>query len=499
MTNETPHSTETDARKRRARLTGLLAGSALALFLAGKLVLPAGDFDLWGYMAFGRLFWEDPGFPYRDVFAYTPTKVQWVYHEWLTGVLYYPIYYYLGGTGIQGLRLAVGLATCLAVYAAARVRGAMGLQAGLFCLASGAVLPIGFAPARAQIFTYLFFALYLGLLESARRRDRYGRLWLAVLVMPVWANLHGGFLAGLGLTGMYAAGALFGRRRFAPYSLCAAGCAAVTFANPYGLSYWTYLFEAIRMPRPDIAEWFSVPKALTMPGIANNALIFLAFALLAATLLILRRHRDLTDWIVLAVTFQMGFSHLRHQVFFFLAFGALLPSVFAGAGAPDPMAERVVRLAGSRLGVAVMGLLTLLFAVKIGLSRPLLLTAPDAAMTKPGDFGYPVQAARIIRERGLSGRVLPHFNWGEWLSWELYPDLMVAMDGRYETVYPRQVHEAYFQFLNAESDWRDFLNAWPPDMILVAPTDAVSGKLLDEPGWRLVHRDAGSLFFERKR
>jgi len=31
------------------------------------------DPDLWGYLAFGRLFWGQGGFPYLDVFAYVPT------------------------------------------------------------------------------------------------------------------------------------------------------------------------------------------------------------------------------------------------------------------------------------------------------------------------------------------------------------------------------------------------------------------------------------------
>ena len=33
----------------------------------------AADLDLWGYMAFGRLFWETGGFPHHDTSAYVPT------------------------------------------------------------------------------------------------------------------------------------------------------------------------------------------------------------------------------------------------------------------------------------------------------------------------------------------------------------------------------------------------------------------------------------------
>ena len=66
------------------------------------------DLDLWGYLAFGRLFWGQGPFPYLDVFAYVPTLKPWIYHEWLTGVLFYPLYRVLGAPGPGRPRTAAG-------------------------------------------------------------------------------------------------------------------------------------------------------------------------------------------------------------------------------------------------------------------------------------------------------------------------------------------------------------------------------------------------------
>ena len=82
------------------------------------------DFDLWGYLAFGRVFWENGYFPYQDVFAYTPTKPVWVYHEWLTGVILYPLLKYLGPAGIQLLRYTLIVLTIYIMYRTALQRGA---------------------------------------------------------------------------------------------------------------------------------------------------------------------------------------------------------------------------------------------------------------------------------------------------------------------------------------------------------------------------------------
>ena len=81
------------------------------IFLSLKLLSSnLADPDLWGYMAFGRLFWESKQFPYQDIFSYVPTLNPWIYHEWLTGVLFYPLYNHWGGAGLQLFKYALALA-----------------------------------------------------------------------------------------------------------------------------------------------------------------------------------------------------------------------------------------------------------------------------------------------------------------------------------------------------------------------------------------------------
>ena len=78
-----------------------LFGVLIILVCLNALAGTVADPDLWGYLAFGRVFWETGRFPYHDLFAYVPTLDVWVYHEWLTGVLFYPVYRALGAAGLQ--------------------------------------------------------------------------------------------------------------------------------------------------------------------------------------------------------------------------------------------------------------------------------------------------------------------------------------------------------------------------------------------------------------
>ena len=107
----------------KQRFLNLKAAFALLIITQTLLFLSRtiADPDLWGYLAFGRLFWGRGHFPYLDVFAYVPTLNLWVYHEWLTGVLFYPIYQIMGGAGLQVLKYFFGLATVGLVYLTARM------------------------------------------------------------------------------------------------------------------------------------------------------------------------------------------------------------------------------------------------------------------------------------------------------------------------------------------------------------------------------------------
>jgi hypothetical protein len=108
---------------------------------------------------------------------------------------------------------------------------------------------------------------------------------------------------------------------------------------------------------------------------------------------------------------------------------------------------------------------------------------------------YPVGALEFIRKNQWNGNLLVNFAWGEYAMWELYPSVRVALDGRFETVYPTEVTNAYFDFLLGKANWRDFLARYPHHMVLLDNRLPVSKFMQSEPGWRQVYADTGSVLF----
>ena len=71
--------------------------------------------------------------------------------------------------------------------------------------------------------------------------------------------------------------------------------------------------------------------------------------------------------------------------------------------------------------------------------------APFSLAVKTGP-DYPVGAVRYLEDSHLPGKLLVYYDWGEYAIFHLYPYFHVAMDGRYETVYPPEVCQLYWDF-----------------------------------------------------
>jgi hypothetical protein len=466
----------------------------VALYL-GVFTSSAADPDLWGYLSFGRLFWEKGSFPYHDVFSYTPTKTIWIYHEWLTGLIFFTIYKIFGAGGLQLFKYLLGMTTVGLVYATAVGRKARPIFALLALILAGNLIKGGYSPIRAQIFTYFFFILSLYLLDSARTYNNWKYLWWLVPIELVWCNLHGGFVVGLGMIGLYSLGEASSGRKYLPYAVILLVASLVTIINPYGYEYWRYMAQAVLMPRPEIGEWQNVFSAVLPVGYRSSSVLYVIVFLISIPLILWHPKRDLTSGIVLSVTAIMGFLHIRHTIFFALAFGAYLPVVLTEFWESLKSDQEIVKRY-SRFRMIGLTLIILIVFFTVGSSFFRFVSGTPFDLEASSKY-YPVGAVEVIKKNNLKGNILPYFDWGEYLLWTLYPDCKVGMDGRYETVYGDEVCRDYFDFIFARENWRNILNKYPHHMVLVQSESKICSLLANDPNWSLAYAGEGSALFLR--
>jgi len=465
-------------------LTALGASAVAAIAVLAFAEPDIADPDLWGSMAMGRETLLRGWPPAQDPFAYVPTLKPFVYHEWLSGVVFYLLLEYFGSAALKVLMIALGLLTVGCAARAGRRLGASYLSLLVVLMIALLSMQPGYSPIRAQAFTWLFFALFILLLEEGE----HGRGRLLLLIPPltvVWANLHGGFVAGIGLVVLYIVSRLLrGDRPWRLLGICLASVLG-TLINPYGLRYWRYLHEALLLPRPRITEWASLRFDL------GTDWAFKALLLLAALALVIAPRRYWTGVIVMGVTAFLGIRHVRHIPFFSIAALAYLP-VYLG-----PLLDRVV--ASFRARVARRPLTA---TVLVGLLLSWLTVAAVLHLTKitgwklrvPTSF-YPVGAVVFLRLNGLEGNLALPYGWGEYVLWELYPAVKVSFDGRYETVYPPDVADDNFNFMYGTGDWRRLLQRYPTEMVLVAKDYVMAHLMEREPGWTKVYEDRISALY----
>ncbi len=487
--------------------SNLVVVSAALIVLAAAITRNIADPDLFGYLAFGRLFFENHSFPYHDVFSYYPTNPEWVYHEWLSGIFFYALYAKIGPAVLQVLKYALAGGAIWLTWSAARRAGA---SAGSFaiCLLVGAnVFGLGYNPVRAQVFTYFFFALTLYLLERARQDHDFKGLWLLAPMFGIWGALHGGFPAGLGLILLYSVGHLISGARGAAlrHALFLLACAFITILNPYGIAYWKFLISSIAMHRPYIIEWWPLLKTMIHGFYLPASVIFILMA--SSVVGAGRNIINSGPWaaLVLSATAAMGFFHHRHVVFFAIAFFAMMPPVLQSM--VDNNTKNSAEIGNLRklilVSILTLGIGTNIYIFYIQTNYlisgdPFSLRTPSKPPEQPH---YPVGAVKYIKDNSLSGNVLTDFHWGEYMLWSLYPECRTAVDGRYETVFPPEVVEEHFlAFENSNVNRTDFQNYMKkhPHQMAVTWTGSRAHELLEElPGWTSAYEDEGCVLYLR--
>jgi hypothetical protein len=485
---------------------------ALSLLVLGfflyKLAPTQADPDLWGHVRFGGDLLRTGQAVRADVYSYASGIVPWINHELLSEAAFHLAWVAAGGTGLVLLKVLVGMLVAGGLWRHMLGAGLPAVRAGiLLIVASFALLP-SLGTVRPQMFTVLFFAALILVLHAAEH-GRSALLWTLPPLLAVWINFHGGVLAGLAVVLVYAAASMGLRlvRREQPALrdwLFPVACAAALLLNPFGVALPEFLLRTATVARPEITEWGPL-RIVSVEGAAYALL-------LAASGAALVRHANRTTPALVAVYCVVAVAPLtavRHVSLFAitaLVVGAgplaALWSDVAGhraegvgaAGVDDGKVSRVAPERGPGLFERPAGQWTLLAAG--GLFVALALPHFRTVVMGP-TFEHPARAVDLLERSGVEGRLAVDFDWGEYALWHLYPEILVAPDGRRETVYDGATYRRYVAFAFGAGDWDAFLKHPPADLALV-PRGTPAANLLElDPAWELVHADSTAVLFAR--
>ena len=249
---------------------------ALGVLLVWRPLL--GRYDFWAHAAVGRWVCENGKAPDRSLFLWTADE-PWVYHSWLTQVVFYGLTR-LGGPDSRPA-VVLGFTAVLALTPFALAWWVWAARARPTCWMA---VPFVFAlqgtshrlQTRPELFTTFFLSLLLLWLvlrpapEVGRPlRRRVGELALALAALVLWANLHGAVVTGVLVLAVTAACDYLQNRRDGRWkvpALLAVLAPLAVCVNPYGPAYWLALEPVGSSRFSEILEWFPLWRGPPLPG-----------------------------------------------------------------------------------------------------------------------------------------------------------------------------------------------------------------------------------------
>lgn len=419
------------------------------------------DYDFFARIIVGERFIEQGILPFQDFLSYTPTH-PWYDHEWGSGVVFYLCLKYLGSFGIILLQALLVFGISYFVIKIQRLQKHSYPTSIIFMALFVALINHLNTLIRCQLFSFLFFSMFLYFLEKSRKQNSK-LIWFIPFIIVVWNNLHGGVVSGLGLIVMYIVGALIERKPFKRYIGVLALSTPLLAINPYGIKYLDFLFSAATKHRKYIVEWWPFYKSRHILYYIFPSL----YGIFASILGVISKNKNITKKIVLLTTLCLGLAHVKLLSLTVIAASALCYNEIAGLFL--------------RLKIIIRKIEKSAYAAILALALLIPFSSPNYARVDLSKF--PLYEVEFLLINNIEGNIVVPFGLGSYISYKLYPNNKIFMDGRYEEVYNDKEFDVLMNYELAEENWEDIVNNYKTDILMPRKEIDIYRVLKNNPNW----------------
>lgn len=449
-----------------AELMGVLAH-------AGELIK---DPDMWWHLADARILLATHHFIRLEPYSFTVAGVSWINFEWLSELPYWLAYSWRGWQGLHLLVIAVFCANLIFIYFRSFWKTR---HYGASAWASILIIPllgVNFG-ARTIEFAYLAFSAEMAIIEAAER-GHSRLLWLLPPLFCVWINLHGSWIIGLALLGLYLICGLFSLRlgvfeqnAMAPAERnrllkVFAATVAVLMLNPYGWRLVWFPIDYLMSQGGPVAvtdEW----QPLNLGSFMGKMVVVAILLMIVANCLRGRK------WKLYEMAFILfaWYAAFDHQRFAFMAAVIVTPWLAAD-------------MARSFMGPTKEKTIPALNAIIVaGIAASLVFLTPSEARLE--------KALRQAKPFSLVSAIQP--------SWRTYNDHFLGgmmdfyskptfIDSRDDIFAHQGVFHDYLSIAALHSPFK-LLARYRIDHVLIQDGSPLAFALERDPGWRLTMRE----------
>ena len=506
----------------------LLFVAFLGLFVFTALsVRLLGDAGIGWHIRTGQLILADHGVPRNDPFSSSMAGHLWFAWEWLYDVLVGWLDQAVGLNGVVFFTAGVIALTFSWTFRLLLHRGTSFVLALILVLLAASASMIHFF-ARPHVLSWLFTVTWFYILDSSqssdcdlsdRNRRKTSLLWLLPPLMLLWVNIHGGFLLGFVLLGIYWVSAVWkyfrikedrfedalqkirAGKRSRNLALIGLLGALATLANPYGWKLHVHIYHYLsnRFLMDHIDEFHSP----NFHGVAQKcfaALLMLTLIAFAA------KRRETTELrlneplIVLFAVYSGLYASRNIPVSSLLLILVIGPRLSSAelkrrrtpTGLTPHFFERMQKIEVALRG-HIWPVALLAFTCWITFHGGKLETKSliDAHFDTKR---FPSGAVDYFEAHKLRGVVFAPDSWGGYLIYRLYPRIQVAVDDRHD-FYGEEFLKSYLKMMHVEPGWENFLQLCPVQYVLLPKDSALANILAETIGWQSIYTDDVAVIF----
>jgi hypothetical protein len=460
------------------------------------------DGDLPRHLLLGQLIRETKSVSLTDMFSFRTAGVPSFPHEWLSQVVLSISYDVLGLNGVVLLTASLFMLTWGIISYETR-RRSNNLFASLITLTLGLSASMIHVLPRPHLFTYLFTALWIVVLEQVNQ-DKPRRWWLLPVLMLFWVNLHGMFVLGIAIWAIYVTGSFLENPSRSWFSepptkaLLLGGSLSIvtTIFSPSGPGIWRAVISlgsnsyiTSRIPEYQSAN-FHVPEM--WPFILLLVMVILSFA----------RAQQKTPWtdILLTASFAAIALYTSRMIPLFAIVAVpivaeTLSVVFKQEFSTGRLFQTEANL--SAINSSSNGTIWLVVGV-LGVTLLLASGRTIDANRKGNTFDerfFPVHAVNWLNSNPQDGHMLNEFDWGGYLLLKMFPRQQIFMDG-HTHIYGEALTREYEEVMTLQQNWQEILDKYQITWAIVR-TESQIAHALEHNGWNVIYSDETAVILKK--
>ena len=476
-------------------------------FFVSLVTLPPNDF--WWHLKIGEIIANTRQVPAANIFSWVlPANHPFVYGAWLGELLLYLGYWSGGLTLLTFARnILISLVFFLMGSEAKRISGSWRLAA--LTIGISALMTVNNLVIRPQIWAWLPFALFFILLNRYSD-DELKPFWLIStlpLLMIFWVNVHGSFILGGVMVGIFFVGELMIAAKsnqrvnwlHKPAWLLVTGalCGLGMLVNPRGLGSLNYMVGLLTDTPSQrlIMEW----QSPTPEGIAN-VVFYTSILILFAVVAYSSKRLKITELLLLLSFIWLAWTGMRYILWFGLILIPILARQVSGLPTPKLPLVTQTNILNTILAVTVFLPAVIVqpwFVNQLPLpakfTDQIWVDAPEGPLVT---VETPIYAAQYLKAHP-GGKLFNEMGYGSYLIWAI-PDQKVFIDPRVE-LYPLAQWEDYIQ-IEKGHHYGDLLAKYGADRVLLDKKleSGLSGELANDSRWVLEYSDRQSEIWRKK-